>query len=418
MAVNVTNSGNRFCKPTGKRLRLNMSLVFQIDDILKKQDWTFPIPIAYGPDRFYEIGKLCNENEIINPLIVTDKGSYDLPFISSLQRQLGVFGIASCVFSDFSPNPRDTEVLSGKSVFNTGAHDAVIAIGGGSAMDGGKSICLTANNNINLWAFEWEERPAVIHPNEAFPKLITIPTTAGTGAETESTAMITHSERGMKFCIFHPQLKPSLALLDPKLTLSLPRDLTAWTGADAMIHAIEAYLVPGFHPLCDAIALEALSLVSHFLPLAVKEPDNTGVRGGMLAGSCLAGIAFAKGLGLVHAISHMVGAEYDTQHGLTNAILLPPVLRFNLAGQELKVKRMAEAMGLVDKSKIGFIDGIEKMLDEIGIPRSLSEIGVPLDCAARIAEKALKDSAAATNPRQADIDEVRYLIETCIVRAR
>ena len=395
-----------------------MSLVFNIDDILKKQDWTFPIPIAYGPDRFCEIGELCIDNDIKNPLIVTDKGSQDLPFISSLQHHLENVGIASNVFSGFSPNPRDTEVLSGKSFFNAGAHDSVIAIGGGSAMDGGKSICLTANNNIDIWAFEWEETPAQLNRDEAFPKLITIPTTAGTGAETESTAMITHTGRSMKFCICHPHLKPSLALLDPKLTISLPHNLTAWTGADAMIHAIEAYLVPGFHPLCDAMALESLYLISRFLPLAVKEPDNLEARGGMLAGSCLAGIAFAKGLGLVHAISHMIGAEYDTQHGLTNAIVLPPVLHFNLIGQELKVRRMAEAMGLPDQSKNGFISRIETILDEIGIPRSLSEIGVPPDCAARIAEKALQDSAAATNPRQANVDQIRCLIETAYAKAR
>ncbi len=395
-----------------------MSLVFNVDDILKKQDWTFPIPIAYGPDRFYEIGELCNANGIIKPLIVTDRGSQDLPFISSLQHHLENVGITSNVFSGFSPNPRDTEVLSGKSFFNAGAHDSVIAIGGGSAMDGGKSICLTANNNIDIWAFEWEETPAHLNRDEAFPKLITIPTTAGTGAETESTAMITHTGRGMKFCICHPHLKPSLALLDPKLTMSLPHNLTAWTGADAMIHAIEAYLVPGFHPLCDAMALEGLSLISYFLPFAVKEPDNLGARGGMLAGSCLAGIAFAKGLGLVHAISHMIGAEYDTQHGLTNAIVLPPVLHFNLIGQELKVRRMAEAMGLPDQSKNGFMSRIETILDEIGIPRSLSKIGVPEGCARRIAEKALQDSAAATNPRQADVDQIRCLIETAYAKAR
>ena len=169
---------------------------------------------------------------------------------------------------------------------------------------------------------------------------------------------------------------------------------------------------------CDAMALEGLSLISHFLPLAVKEPDNLGARGGMLAGSCLDGIAFAKGLGLVPAISHMIGAEYDTQHGLTNAIVLPTVLHFNLPGQELKVRRMAEAIGLTDQSKNGFMSSIETILDEIGIPRSLSEIGIPQDCARRIAEKALQDSAAATNPRPADVDQVRFLIETAYAKAR
>ena len=141
-------------------------------------------------------------------------------------------------------------------------------------------------------------------------------------------------------------------------------------------------------------------------------------RGGMLVGSCLAGIAFLKGLGLVHAISHMVGAEFDTQHGLTNAVILPTVLRFNLPGMETKVKRMADAMGLDDPSVDAFIAEIEQRLDDIDIPRSLADIGIPADCATRIAEKALRDSAAATNPRPASLDEMQALVETAIAKAR
>ena len=230
--------------------------------------------------------------------------------------------------------------------------------------------------------------------------------------------MVTHAEKGMKFCVWHPDLKPSLALLDPELTIGLPATLTAWTGTDAMVHAIEAFLVPGFHPLCDGAALEGLTLVSKWLPIAVREPNNIAARGGMLVGSCLAGIAFIKGLGMVHAISHMVGAEFDTQHGLTNAIILPVVLRFNLPGMELHVTRMAKAMGLEDHSVTGFITEIERILDEINIPRSLRDIDVPLDCAQRIAEKAILDSAASTNPRQASVEEIRGLVETAIQQAR
>jgi alcohol dehydrogenase class IV len=222
----------------------------------------------------------------------------------------------------------------------------------------------------------------------------------------------------MKFCVWHSELKPSLALLDPELTIGLPANLTAWTGADAMVHAIEAFLVPGFHPLCDAMALEALTLIAKWLPVAVAEPTNISARGGMHVGSCLAGISFLKGLGLVHAISHMVGAEFNTHHGNTNAILLPVVLRFNLPGMEEKVRRMAEAMQISDHSAAGFIAAVEAMLDEIRIPKSLSEIGVPMDCAERIAAKALKDSAAKTNPRSASLNEVRVLIETAIKKAR
>ncbi len=180
----------------------------------------------------------------------------------------------------------------------------------------------------------------------------------------------------------------------------------------------QAYCVPGFHPICDGLALEGLALVSKWLPVAVREPDNLVARGGMLVGSCLAGVAFLKGLGLVHAISHMVGAEFDTQHGLTNAVILPVVLRFNLPGLEDKVKRMADAMNLDDRSVKGFIAEIEQLLDEIGIPRSLHDIRVPNDCAGRIAEKAIRDSAAATNPRAASVDQIRELAETAITKAR
>lgn len=387
-------------------------------DILMPQDWSFPVPIAYGPGRLAEIGNTCVAMGLSKPMIVTDRGSRNLPFIAELQKYLTDADLESTVFSEISPNPRDDEIAKGRAEFRTGRHDAVIAIGGGSAMDGGKSICLTANNSIDLWAFEWEKTPISVTADEQFPTLITIPTTAGTGAETESTAMVTDTAKGMKFCICHPDLKPSLAILDPELTVGLPANLTAWTGVDAMVHAIEAYLVPGFNPLCDGLALEGLALVSHWLPVVMREPENLAARGGMLAGSCLAGISFMQGLGLVHAISHMVGAEYDTQHGLTNAIVLPVVLRYNLPGMEDKVKRMADVMNLADTSPDAFIANIEKLLDDLNIPRSLTEIGIPTDCKERIAKKAMQDSAAATNPRVASFDEMCALVETAIIKAR
>ena len=230
--------------------------------------------------------------------------------------------------------------------------------------------------------------------------------------------MVTHVEKGMKFCVWHPELKPSLALLDPELTIGLPENLTAWTGADAMVHAIEAYLVPGFNPLCDGLALEGLALVSKWLQISVNEPQNMKARGAMLVGSCLGGIAFLKGLGLVHAISHMVGAEFDTQHGLTNAVVLPVVLRFNLPGQEFKVQRMAQAIGLEDSSTESFIRHIECLLDNINIPNSLSDLDIPMASAPRLAEKAILDSAAQTNPRIATVLEISTLIEEAILKAR
>ena len=388
------------------------------EEILAPQDWGFPVPIAYGPGRFSEIGTYCSENKITNPLIVTDSGSVDLPFIDNLIEILKKSKINSGIYSKISPNPRDDEIASGKILFNDNNHDAIIAIGGGSAMDGGKSICLTANNGIELFDFEWEKTPQVIGPDNKFPKLITIPTTAGTGAETESTAMVTDTKQGIKLCIMHPDLKPSIAILDPELTLGLPSNLTAWTGADAMIHSIEGYCVPGFHPLCDGAALESLYLISKSLVTVVEEPNNLEARGAMLVASCLGGISFIKGLGLVHAIAHMVGAEFNTHHGLTNAIILPTVLRFNLPYMEEKVIRMSQAMQYTDHSSSQFIKNMEKILDRIKIPRGLNEIGVPEDCIERISEKSMIDTAFGTNPRAATLDDVRELVKTSIFGAR
>ena len=388
------------------------------DHILSNQDWTFPTFTAYGPGRFKEIGKFCNNFNISNPLIVTDSGSIKLPFISELSNLLLDAKVNSNIYSNISPNPRDDEIDGGCKKFKEGNHDAIIAIGGGSAMDGGKAISLTVNSNIPLWDFEFEQKPVDLKGKNPFPKIITIPTPAGTGAETEITAMVTHVEKGMKFCLWHPDARPCLALVDPELTLKLPPNLTAWTGIDAMIHAIEGYSVPMFHPLCDGSALESLSLISKSLYLAVEEPDNLLARGGMIVGSYLGGVAFLKGLGLVHAISHMVGAEYNTHHGLTNAIILPTVMNYNLPGLEEKVKRMSEAMQFEDHSIDGFKNNLNKMLDRLKIPKGLNEIGVPEDCYERIAKKSMLDQAYGQNPKKANLDELNELVINSIKKAR
>ena len=386
---------------------------------LDPQDWSFPIPIAYGPGRLREIAGICRAHGTSAPLIVTDRGSAALPFIDDIQAYLTDAGLKPALYAAISPNPRDDEIAAGQALYRKGGYDGIIAIGGGSGMDGGKALALVAGNDIDLWDFEYEQTPPDMAAHPGFPPLICIPTTAGTGAETESTAMVTDTRRLMKWCVWHPQLKPAVALLDPALTLGLPANLTAWTGIDALVHAIEAYCVPGFHPLCDGAALEGLRLVSGHLRTACREPDNLEARGAMLVGSCLAGVAFLKGLGLVHAISHMIGAEYDTQHGLTNAVLLPAVLNHNRPAIEGgKIAPMAQAMGLNDTSYDGFHRAICDLLDDLDIPRTLAEIGVPPDCAARIAGKAVQDSAAATNPRSSGAAAIAAVIDQALARGR
>ena len=384
----------------------------------ENSDWGFPIPIAYGPGRLNEIGEFCRKFKVFNPLIVTDKGSKELPFVSRLATLLENSSIKSKLFYGISPNPRDDEIKAGCISYHKGSHDGIIAIGGGSALDGAKAIGMTVNSGVSLWDFEYRKPEPILQSLDCFPTFITIPTTAGTGAETESTAMITDTVKGMKFCLAHLGMRPSLAILDPELTIELPANLTAWTGVDALTHALEAYLVPGLNPLCDGAALEALKLISKWLKVAFDEPKNIDARGGMLIGSCLAGVAFTKGLGLVHSISHMVGAEYNTQHGLTNAIILPAVMKFNLPHVGEKVRFISHAMDLKDASSEIIIQEIEEILDYLDIPRSLSEIGVPLECKKRIAKKAMLDSATGTNPRVTQIEDLEELTEISILSAR
>lgn len=385
---------------------------------LAPKDWTFPVPIAYGSGRLAEIGTICRRLGALNPLIVTDSGSKDLGFIQTLKDHLKSSSLASDVFFDISPNPRDDEIEDGCEAYRNGGHDAIIAIGGGSAMDGAKAIGMTVNSGVALWDFEYRKPVPLVDPCRPFPLYITIPTTAGTGAETESYSMVTDTKKSMKFCLAHPEMQPSHVILDPELTIGLPAHLTAWTGVDALTHAIEAYIVPAFHPLSDGAALEGLRLIAKWLPVAFIEPENIAARGAMLTGSCLAGIAFNKGLGLVHAISHMIGGEFDTHHGLTNAVILPVVMRFNLPGLDEKVLRMAQVMGLDDTSVDAVIAEIESLLDTVKIPKSLTEIGVPPDCAQGIAEKAMLDSAVRTNPYRASLEEVKALVENALRKAR
>ena len=396
-----------------------LSAVKNDEKILNRSmDWNFPIPIAYGPGRLNEISAFCSKFKISNPLIVTDKGSKKLPFVSRLTKLLRNASIQGQLFYGISPNPRDDEINAGCVAYRKGNHDGIIAIGGGSALDGAKAIGMTVNSGVDLWDFEYRKPEPILNSSDCFPTFITIPTTAGTGAETESTAMVTDTVQGMKFCIAHLGMRPSLAILDPELTIELPPNLTAWTGVDALTHALEAYLVPGLNPLCDGAALEALKLISKWLKVAFDDPNNINARGGMLIGSCFAGVAFMKGLGLVHSISHMIGAEYNTQHGLTNAIILPTVMRFNLPHVGQKVRFISDAMDLKEASSDLVVKEIEKILDYVDIPKSLSEIGIPLECKKRIAEKAMLDSATGTNPRAAQIEDVEKLTEISILSAR
>lgn len=384
--------------------------------LLSAADWDFPVPIHYGPGRIDELPSLCRQAGIERPLVVTDRGSINLPFVKRVTADLESAGLFPELFADVAPNPTDANIEAGKAVFAAGNHDGVVALGGGSGMDAGKAISLVVGQTkYGVWDFDVNVPAPELG---VFTPLICVPTTAGTGAETESSAIITDLENGTKGCVWHKGQKPRAALLDPELTLGLPKNLTAWTGVDAMVHAIEAYVVPRFNPLCDGAALEALRLITPALERVVENGQDIEARGALLVGSCLAGVSFIKGLGLVHAMSHMVGAVHDTHHGLTNAILLPIVLRYNRESIAEKVPAMAEAMGLQSRSFDSFYAETTRILDCLDIPRGLEAIGVPASSLPAIAVKAFGDNARSANPRASTIDEIEALLLEAHTAAR
>jgi alcohol dehydrogenase class IV len=385
---------------------------------LNRADWTFPIPIRYGPGRIQELGTVCLENGVKAPLIVTDQGSLDLPFITEALESISNSGFKEVVFSQVAQNPSAENIMAGRDTFIEGGHDAVIAIGGGSGMDAGKAISLVANYKGDLWDFDYDKPLPDLGGTSSFPTLICIPTTAGTGAETESTAMVTDTTKGVKRCVWHPNQKPVTAILDPKLTIGLPQNITAWTGCDALVHAIEALSVPELHPICDGLALESIRLIFRNLPDVVKNGDNLESRGAMLVASCLAGIAFLKGLGLVHAMSHMVGAVCNTHHGLTNAVLLPLVLRYNEKGLGNKTSLICQSIGLKSNTFDHLYNTVTSLLDELEIPSDLAALNVRQDQIAEIAQKAFTDTAITTNPVPITVCKIESLLCQAFSSAR
>ena len=368
--------------------------------ILEQCLWTFPMPIHYGPGKIKQLSSIAKSFGISRPLIVSDSETSKLGFIKQIIKNLKDDNLNSFLFSEFSPNPTDIECLLGCDIFNNKSCDGVIAIGGGSSLDAGKAIALSAYREPNtFWAFDMNNDQASEIDFDNFIPLICVPTTAGTGAEVEPGAIITNTNTHEKLVLFHPLYSPKAAILDPELILSLPKNLTAWTGIDAIVHAIEAYSVPSFHPICDGIALQALRLMAPAIRLSYRNGDDLTARGAMLTGSCMAAISFTKGLGLVHSISHMVGGLYDTPHGLTNAIVLPAVLKYNRPKLDNKIKQIAIACGAKSGDFKGLMDWIYELYTEFNIPHSLGEIGVKTQDVDRLVEMILKDICLPTNPR-------------------
>jgi alcohol dehydrogenase len=334
-------------------------------------NWNYPTTIWFGDQRINEIQKACESLNIQKPLIVTDPGILKTDIIEKINSSLNT---KANIFSDVQSNPTGNNVELGVTYFNSNAHDGVIAVGGGSGMDVGKGIAFMAGQNRPLWDFEDIGDYWTRANSEVIKPIIAVPTTAGTGSETGRAGVYTNEETKEKKIIFHPKMLPSIVILDPELTVPLPKSLTAFTGMDALAHCLESYCSNFFHPFSQGIALEGMFIVKNNLINAYHDGSNLDARGSMLAASSMGSIAFQKGLGAIHSLSHPVGAIYNTHHGLTNAVFMPYVLKRNKTVIEEKIISLSRYLNLEDQTFEGFMNWILYLRKELLIPHTLKEL--------------------------------------------
>jgi len=366
---------------------------------LTQADWNYPTQIHVGPGRRVELADYCQSLKIQRPLIVTDRMLLGLPLVQEVLAALSAAGLAPGVFSEVNGNPTGSEVGAGCQAYRAGGHDGVLAIGGGSAMDVGKTIAVMAHQRCALFDLEdigdqWQRADAaVIQP------IIAVPTTAGTGSEVGRAALIKETETTRKVIIFHPQMLPKIVLLDADFTVGLPPHLTAATGMDALSHLLEAYCSPVFHPMAEGIARQGMVIVRDYLVRAVANGADLDARTQMQIASMMGATAFQKGLGAMHALAHPLGAYHNAHHGLLNAILMPFVLQANRSVIEAPLASLARHLE-VGSTYEDFLAWVLALRDEVGIPHRLTEaISETVDVPA-IARAAILDPSAATNPIQ------------------
>ena len=373
-------------------------------------NWNYPTNVWFGVDRSKEIQKACDTLGIKNPLIVTDPGLLQTSIIDEINSGLSS---NTQIYSDVQGNPTGSNVTNGVKVFLEGKHDGVIAIGGGSGMDAGKGIAFLAHQSRPLWDFEdigdWWTRAdsSVIKP------IIAIPTTAGTGSEVGRAAVFLNEENHKKKIIFHPKMLPQIAILDPSLTLNLPKSITAGTGMDALAHCIEAYSSPFYHPMAEGTALEGLRLVKENIQEVYHNGNNVEARSHMLVASMMGAAAFQKGLGAIHSVTHPVNSLYKTHHGTTNGTVMPFVLNYNRSTIEEKFTRLANFLDIKNGFE-GIVDWIIELKKDMEIPETLKDMGVNEGDEIKLAPLAQEDPSTGANPLEMTVERFQELILNCI----
>ncbi|OED46356.1 alcohol dehydrogenase [Rhodobacteraceae bacterium (ex Bugula neritina AB1)] len=360
-------------------------------------NWSYPTAIKFGAGRINELAAACAAVGIKKPLLVTDKGLADLPVTQGTLDIMEAAGLGRRMFSEVDPNPNEKNLDAGVAAYKAGGHDGVIAFGGGSGLDLGKMVAFMSGQTRPVWDFEdigdWWTRA----DSDAIAPIVAVPTTAGTGSEVGRASVITDSVTHQKKIIFHPKVLPSVVICDPELTVGMPKFITAGTGLDAFAHCVEAFSSPHYHPMSQGIALEGMRLVKDYLPRAYADGTDIEARAQMMSAAAMGATAFMKGLGAIHAMSHPIGAHFNTHHGTTNAVCMPAVLEFNAPAIADRFDTAAAYLG-IEGGFDGFRSFVQNLNDSLGIPRKLSDLGVTQAAIPDLVKGAVIDPSCGGNP--------------------
>lgn len=376
-------------------------------------NWSYPTAIKFGAGRITELPDACSQAGITKPLLVTDRGLAGMEITTRALDILQAAGLGAAMFSDVDANPNEVNLAAGLEAYKAGGHDGVVAFGGGSGLDLGKMVAFMSGQTRPLWDFEdvgdWWTRA---DPDGIAP-IVAVPTTAGTGSEVGRASVITNSATHVKKIIFHPKVLPTVVICDPELTVGMPKMITAGTGMDAFAHCLEAFSSPFYHPMSQGIALEGMRLVNENLPKAYDDGTDIEARAHMMSAAMMGAVAFQKGLGAIHALSHPVGAVYGTHHGTTNAVVMPACLAFNRSAIEERLAQAAAYLGISGGYE-GFVGRVMELRQMLAIPSGLAALGVEESRLDELTAMAIEDPSVGGNPVEMTLENTRALFDAAM----